>query len=390
MKTPFGPPFGFVELTEMLGYLDSHTPDEVLKDTVNWECDPTDLLVVAGIFYYELNKYEHTAALYKKAINELTFNPSLIAEDTNLSNAFAAFGFVLIKLQKFDEALDQLLTAFKSLDSDYLVIFGLFICYYHLNRIKDARICADILMQVEYSKLKTYLKESEIQVVKDFLIKLNDSQIEHLEALDNADKYHKTAINFFSAGNYQGAIVNYKSAIELYENSLTDLLPESTETALNINKNLSLALLDLSTLYEETKSQPIKHVITLLIRALISNRNLNDAQQNLLYYMGYVNSFLKTRKVNAISLKHIAKLYNDGYSLLQTPYPMGTRGRNWEGAINLLKEVDRKVPNLVYTHHLLGLAYEGIKMDDLAIDEWIKVYNLDPEFDFETRVALSE
>jgi len=387
MKTPFGTPIFY---DKVLGYIDKLTPTQMIEESNSWGYDPNDLLLIADFIYLELYKLEYAAELYKKAIKDLYFpDPSPGLPDIDSAGIYATCGIVLMKLLKFEESLKYFQEAYRFDSDDYLIIYGLAVCNYKLNKLSEAQIFINKILNADEALIKTFLSDKKIKLIKDLSEKLNDNDERHWTEIEKAESFHSEAINHFSTGSYEKAIAEYKSAISIYEKKLNEMLPESLELSMDIKYKLSLAYLDLSMLYGKTKSEPHQKVISLIIKALTYNRNLPDAIQNLLYYIGYVNAFLKARRKIENNLQHIAKLYNAAYDLLKTPYPLGTAGRNWEGAINLLKEVERIAPDLPYTHHLLGLAYEGCKMDELAIDEWMNVYVLDPNFDFETRVILS-
>jgi len=390
MNTPFYPP---LSIEKLRSYLDGICPEKLIVETNTWDCDPTDLLAIADLISEQIQKEEYAIALYRHALKQLENNTNLIAQDTNLQGAYANLGASLIRLNRHEEAINPLKIADNLNKNDPTVKFNLALSYFKQNFIVDAHKCINSLFQIPNNILYERWSSQNIALAKQLYNLLNDVNgiVQTLANLSSEN--HSAANKYYSNQQYNEAIQKYKKAINYYTEILNiDKSIEELPMKLKdiIKGNLARAFLDKGSCHLEVKGVPINIAIIYFIKALLLVPDLNDAKKNLLYSMNFVNSFLKTKSLSTTlsSKKQYIDLHNQGYDLLKTPLSTNPSERRWDEAIDKLTAAIEIESNQAFTYHLLGLAYEGKKMDEKAIESWIKVYNIDKNFNFEERVVF--
>lgn len=135
MKTPFGPPLNYKKLKE---YILNNTPQDMIRDSISWECDSTDILTIADLIADFFGNEEYSIPLYYHALKVLKDNPELISDDTNIQGAYANLGAALIRIEKYAEGIDALIIADEMDRFDPSVKFNLAIGYFNLNQINKS------------------------------------------------------------------------------------------------------------------------------------------------------------------------------------------------------------------------------------------------------------
>ena len=157
MKTPFGPPLNPVKFKE---YIQNNTPQVFLHDSINWECDPTDILTIADLIVNFIGNDEYAIPLYYHALKALKNNPGIISPDTNIQGAYANLGASLIRLEKYSEAIKALNIANEMDNFDPSVKFHLAIGYFNLNEINRSFYCLKELFDLPDSRVRERIPET--------------------------------------------------------------------------------------------------------------------------------------------------------------------------------------------------------------------------------------
>lgn len=345
MKTPFGPPLDHEKISN---YLNSHSPEEMIEDTENWDCDPTDLLTIAGIFNSNLRMPEYAVGLYKKSLDVLTTNPDLISSDTNIQGAWATYGSALINLKKYDEAITPLQEALHLNRTDYIVMYDLAVCHYNINNFSQSKNLIDDIFSVDESVIRQYLEEREISFASNLRQLLMNPAKLLQQKFDMAQHFHERANNYFKESKYNEAIKNYEQAISAYNQVLSLDKNEFniTQEIINIIEgNIGKIYLDIGAIKLDASKDQINTPIKLFIKSLMHNNELEDAKKNLLFCMNKVNLFLKI-KVEHMSSTAFTTLYNKGFDILKTPSSPGSSDRDWTEAVSVLKQAIQIEPSL--------------------------------------------
>jgi len=152
MKTPFGPP---LNPTKFIEYVKNNTPQEMIRDSINWECDPTDILTIADLVVDFLENDEYAIPLYYYALEILKNNPNLISPDTNIQGAYASLGASLINVKKYSEAIEALQVAYDFAKDDPTVKYNLAIAYFRLNDFQNSyKYITELFNKIPDDKLR--------------------------------------------------------------------------------------------------------------------------------------------------------------------------------------------------------------------------------------------
>lgn len=393
MNTPFGIP---PDINKLSDYVEAHSPEQTLTDCKKWDCDPTDILCIADIIAHYIKQNKHAITLYQHGIAQLEAHPELIAADTDLACAYGNLGILLycegnaVASLKYlerscelnEDNLNILSTlAISSFDAQRYVQ-----CYLTIKKLYGRPI--DEIEEKLHSRMLTSITEVR-NIIEDenrLVQNLSDvSQVSHNEAIERMAK-----------SLFAEAIPHYSRAIDFYEQLLAfdKQINNLHETSIRqINMNYSFALMDRGKCKLQVDQRHVNPAVHDFIKALLTNPELSDAAQNILFCMEIINSFFQFRlgqfpagKYDANFLHH----YDIGYDALKTPFPAGTPGRNWEKAVFALQKAISYDSNQSIAYHLLGLAYEGSKMNnEAAITAWLTAYRLDPKLNFEFRSKIT-
>jgi len=190
-------------------------------------------------------------------------------------------------------------------------------------------------------------------------------------------------------GNFNQAASSYDQAIQLFERIGAN--PPAGVSQLAVRANMANAYCDLAACILETCGSNVNPAVHALLSAVEHGNTGNGVLQNILYSMSLVNAVMEARVAEAPSCvrqDELIRWHNQGYDLLKTPYPAGTSGRKWEGAIRSFEKALRVAPGCAVSYHGLGLAYEGAKRESEAINAWRKVKELEPNYNFQQRVKF--
>ena len=181
------------------------------------------------------------------------------------------------------------------------------------------------------------------------------------------------------------AIDQYKDAIErLHVLEVTGQHSDNTPSNFKdvIYQNLFHAYGDLGNCYLDLDSPDFGEAARSFLNALVYSKS-DATVGNLLYCMGQINAFMSA---TVMSFKKgefddkFANLHNQGYDLLKT--------NSVAQAAEVLNAAIKINPNFAPTFHLLGLVFEKMQQDNLAIKSWLKVLELEYDFDFATRIKI--
>ena len=189
----------------------------------------------------------------------------------------------------------------------------------------------------------------------------------------------------------------FEAAASLYKKALTMLHeverdPVYEPAKADIRSNLGNGYCDLSVCLLNACGTEINEAAHAITVALLYGCKTGALKSNLLYCMSMANRLMSARMVEAPDIaerEQFVRYHNNGYDLLKTPDPPGTAGRNWEGAVNSYRAALELLPESAGSCHGLGLAYEGLKRDDEAIDAWLRVEVYDPGYAFGCRVKYT-
>lgn len=181
------------------------------------------------------------------------------------------------------------------------------------------------------------------------------------------------------------AIDQYKDAIErLHVLEVMGQYSDKTSSDFKnvIYQNLFHAYGDLGNCYLDLDSPDFGEAARSFLNALVYGQS-DATVGNLLYCMGQINAFMSATvmsfKKGELDNK-FANLHNQGYDLLKT--------NSVAQAAEVLNAATKINPNFAPTYHLLGLVFERMQQDTLAVKSWLKVLELEYDFDFATRIKI--
>lgn len=391
METPFG---SKIDIEKIKEYIERTDPVQIFNDCSTWSYDPTDILSIADIIKQVLKRDSHSIQFYKYGLSQIEDDPSLIADDTNLVGAYSNLGELLIRNDQLKEGIKEFLKADSITESDPIVKFYLSIGYYQLNQIIKSRKYVKELFNISNEEIEKSLSLENINLVSQLKEMLSDPN-EVIDILtSSSQESHSIANTNLSNYNFKEAVSAYNSAVSSYEQLLEyseQILKLPSELIDNVSLNLSNCYLDMGICNLKLDQTHINNSIHCFLKSLKYNNDSQDAIQNLISCMDRVNSFFQFRlgqfKKGTFDEKFL-HFYTIGFDALKIPYPKGTSGRDWEKAAHALQIALSHNSNYSFTHHLLGLAYFGLKQYDLAIDEWMITFDLEPSYNFELRSKI--
>jgi tetratricopeptide (TPR) repeat protein len=203
------------------------------------------------------------------------------------------------------------------------------------------------------------------------------------------EKKWNLAASAMASGDYDKAARQYAVVLELLH-SLEKTAPPGIPPEWT-RQNLANGYCDYAhCLLETTRDQHVNKPVRAYLNAVRYGNREKATTNNLLHCMRRVNLFLAARiqpLEDTDRNRELMRWQNAGYHHLKTPVPPGTPGRNWGDAVRCYQEAIRIAPKNAPSYHGLGLACEGTqRLDDAAIDAWVMTQELDPDYDFTTRI----
>jgi len=205
------------------------------------------------------------------------------------------------------------------------------------------------------------------------------------QLISEVGPYFNTASMFSSQRRFPEAIDKYKDVIKrLHELEVYCQYSDKTQPNLieNINQNLYHAYVDIGNCYIDLDQPNFGEASRSFLNSLVYGREPATIG-NLLYCMGQINEFI-SEKVMTVKQGELTKqfisLHNEGYDLFKSD--------SISEAANILHEAIKINSNFAPTYHLLGLIFEKMQEDDLAVKSWLKVLELEYDFDFETIIKI--
>ena len=222
-----------------------------------------------------------------------------------------------------------------------------------------------LLNKAETSKQERQFKESELDHI---------NLIEHLLAMRN--------FLMLLQQNFSEELNSESTNADIFNKHNQQILFQQ------VNSEISVTYCNLGFCLSEMNGQYINKQAHAFLVALQYDQYNEYAQNNVLYCLDMANSFYSAKYVNrkrTPQYEEWAKYQNIGYDLLKAPFPPGTSYRNWEGALYSYKRAIQVCPDEASSYHGLGLAYYGLGLNIDAINAWLKVIGLQPDYDFESR-----
>lgn len=208
-----------------------------------------------------------------------------------------------------------------------------------------------------------------------------------MDIVDESEQLFSQARAAMINRDFEQASASYGLAIQLFHR-ISESPPPGISNR-DVQTNLGNAYSDLAACILETCGSKVNPAVHALLSAIQYGNSDEGVLQNLLYSMSLVNAVMESR-VAAPPLVHrqdeFIRWHNQGYDLLKSPYPPGTASRNWEGAIRCFEEALQIASDCAASYHGLGLACEGGKREVQAVNAWLKVKQLNPDFNFQQRV----
>ncbi|MBD3343204.1 MAG: hypothetical protein GF353_29175 [Candidatus Lokiarchaeota archaeon] len=203
--------------------------------------------------------------------------------------------------------------------------------------------------------------------------------------LNEAGNSYNNASMLASQRRLPEAIEQYKDALKrLHELEViyqyNDKAPENLINTLN--QNLYHGYADIGNCYLDLSKPNFNEASRAFLNALAYGQ-IQSTVGNLLYCIEQINAFVSSAviiyKENELD-GNFVNLHNQGYNLLkENLIPQ---------AAEILQRASKINPNFAPTYHLLGLVYEKLKQDELAVKSWLKVLELKHDYNFETRIKI--
>ncbi len=186
---------------------------------------------------------------------------------------------------------------------------------------------------------------------------------------------------------FERAIPLYREGINCLHEWVRDALDKG-QPADDLMWNMGNAYCDLAGCLVEICGTDISECAHAITSALLCGCTSEALKPNLLWCMRTANLVMQARHMDPPNIDRQAdfiRWQRQGYDLLKTPDPPGTGDRNWQGAANSYWEAIKLWPESAASYHGLGLALEGLKRDEEAVEAWKKVKLLDFSYDFNFR-----
>ncbi len=409
MSAPFVDAAGNPDLTTFVAYLQRIGAEQMRAEMQTWEADPTDLLTFGDVARQCQHK-EHAVILYAYGLESLKKNPAAISEDTNVSGANYFLGKTLLELRRPEEAISPLSTATTMNAGDAAAWQMRGYANVLSGRLQDGLDCFGRAASLE-GKDEGQSGEFFEQVRQNIAMTRQEmarrqSQADPIALLDAIlPGSGKDVAALFEQGSRAASERRFDVAVERYRASIARL--KEIETAAQVSGRgdartqhaLAAQLAGAHASYGqcclELDGTRVNRAAHAFARAIALGHVDEGVKKNLLWCMQTATALMqaavcRSPAMPAVEAARYVRYHNEGYNLLKTPDPPGTPGRNWEGAVAMYREALRLAPNNAATQHGLGLALEGMKEDEAAIEAWVEVDRLDPTFNFEMRTYYDD
>lgn len=262
----------------------------------------------------------------------------------------------------------------------------------------------NLISLVELSGKFQSLDEASIELMWSELIMKMNLLLNKAEAstqnrqLEECELDHiKLIEHFLAMRNYLILLQQSYSDVHLGHSNNGGIFNKDKQQILfqQVISEISVTYCNLGVCLHEMNDKLINKQTHAFLIALQYKQDNKYALNNVFICMDYANSFYSAKYINrkrSAQYEEWAKYESTGYDLLKTPFPPGTPYRNWEGAVNSYKKAIRICPQEASSYYGLGLASYGLGVatndDDKKYDgivSWLKVIELQPEYDFGSR-----
>lgn len=385
MSTPFGCPLDFQRIDD---YAITHTPEGTARASRRWPCDAFEVLAIAGVLR-RLGRQDHACALYSEGFARLEADPGCLAGIVDLGVVYFLFGILLTEGGRSELAIEALNKAQQYRQNPATKLW-LAENFRRIGETARAKEALTECLSLPSSELAKWLSDRQIRYAIALRSELTKPSSENEDSEPNSEVFAQLSDDWDAGrtllhqGDYLAAAERYRKALSLLRGLYEEGYPGVSSEA--VRENLANGSLDLAICLLEIDSEGSNEAIHALLDAIRFGGDEPSLQSNLLFciqkageQMGWRDQFLGDTPAN----RQAAALCARGCRFLREE-DAGCLAR----AAECFRSAIQEASSLAAGYHFLGLVLERLHEDEDAIQAWLKVKELEPEFDFRTGLCV--